>query len=233
MPLTRFAAICAFTALISPVQLLAQQTPAPRILAIGDSLMAWHTMTGQSIADVVGRELGEATVNRSIGGARMIFRIPAMAEMGMRISSQYTEGDWDWVIVNGGGNDLWFGCGCKACEAKLDKLISSKAAGEGAIPETLDEVLESGAKVIYVGYMRSPGFDSVIDECRDEGDELERRIEDYLGEVPNAYFLSLKTLVPMGDKSYHALDRVHPSLKASREIGQRVADLIRLIDPDR
>ena len=219
--------------MLIPAQAIAQNQPEPRILAIGDSLMAWHNMTGQSIADVVGRELGEPTVNRSVGGARMIFRIPAMAEMGMRISSQYTKGDWDWVILNGGGNDLWFGCGCKACDAKLDKLISSKRAGEGAIPDTVQKVLESGAKVVFVGYLRSPGFDSVIDECREEGDEMEARIEAYLAGLPDVYFLSLKDLVPMGDKSYHGLDRVHPSLKASREIGQRVATLIRMVDPER
>lgn len=222
----------AFLALL-PMQAAAQDKPEARILAIGDSLMAWHNVTGQSIADVVGRELGEATINRSVGGARMIFRLPGMAELGMRISSQYTKGDWDWVIMNGGGNDLWFGCGCKACDAKLDKLISSKDAGKGAIPDTVEKAVSEGANVVFVGYLRSPGFDSVIDECRDEGDEMENRIEAYLDGLPNVHFLSLKDLVPEGDKSYHGLDRVHPSLKASREIGQRVAALIRDVDPAR
>lgn len=229
----RLALILVLLAAMLPVQATAQDRTDARILAIGDSLMSWHKMIGLSIADVVGQELGEPTLNRSISGARMLFRLPGMAEMGMRISSQYSNGDWDWIIINGGGNDLWFGCGCKACDTKLDKLISSKQAGKGAIPDTVTKALESGARVVYIGYLRSPGFDSVIDECRDEGDEMEARIGAYLATLPNAYFVSLKDLVPEGDKTYHGLDRVHPSTKASREIGQRVAALIRQVDDTR
>jgi hypothetical protein len=33
-------------------------------------------------------------------------------------------------------------------------------------------------------------------------------------------------MVPHGDLSYHAIDRIHPSVKASREIGARVARII-------
>ncbi|KIC21731.1 GDSL family lipase, partial [Leisingera sp. ANG-S3] len=34
-------------------------------------------------------------------------------------------------------------------------------------------------------------------------------------------------LVPYGDRSYHALDMIHPSVKASSEIGRKVAEIIR------
>ena len=204
----------------------------PRILAIGDSLMAWHTLTGQSIPDIIERELEEPAANRSISGARLIFKIPFIGDAGMQISNQLIEGEWDWVVVNGGGNDLWFGCGCGKCDAKMDKLIASDG-GEGEIPRLVNEIRETGAKVLYFGYLRSPGVDSMIEECRDEGDELEKRIAAFAKSTKGVYFLSNADLVPEGDLSYHALDRIHPSLKASEEIGKRVAALIRKYDRKR
>ncbi len=203
-----------------------------RILAIGDSLMAWHTLTGQSIPDIIERELEEPAANRSIGGARLIFKVPFFGDVGMQISHQIIEGDWDWVVMNGGGNDLWFGCGCGECDAKMDKLITSDGK-EGEIPRVINQLTETGAKVIYFGYLRSPGVNSMIEECRDEGDELEARVAALAKSTRGFYFLSNSDLVPDGDLSFHALDRIHPSLKGSEEIGKRVAALIRKYDKNR
>lgn len=205
---------------------------APRILAIGDSLMAWHTLTGLSIPNVVADELEEPTMNRSIGGARLLFKVPFIGDAGMQISNQVVEGDWDWVVMNGGGNDLWFGCGCSACYKKMDKLISDDGES-GEIPRVIDDLRENGAKVLFFGYLRSPGVDSLIDECREEGDELEKRVAGYAKGKKGVYFMSIADLVPDGDLTYHALDRIHPSVKASEEIGKRVAALIRKHDKNR
>lgn len=207
------------------------QEPA-RILAVGDSLMAWHLMTGKSISDVVGDELNEPTTSRAVSAARMIFNVPGFAQMGMQIPNQFSGDNWDWVLMNGGGNDLWFGCGCKACDIKLDKLLSPET-GKGAIPDLIASARETGAQVIWVGYLRSPGVDSLIEECRDEGDELEARIAEYVSGRDGVYFVSNADLVPHGDLSFHSVDRIHPSLKASRAIGQRVAEVIRKHDAQR
>ncbi|MDP2578817.1 SGNH/GDSL hydrolase family protein [Shimia thalassica] len=203
-----------------------------RILAIGDSLMAWHGMTGRSIAHTVGRELDEPVMNNSIGGAKIIYKLPFSGAMGMKIGNQLTKGDWDWVIMNGGGNDLWLGCGCNSCEKKMRKMISPDGR-RGEIPRLVDTARKSGAKVVYVGYLRSPGVGSVIDACRDEGDALEDRISKLAEILPNVYFVSLADLVPHGDRSYHGIDMIHPSLKASDAIGQRVVKVIRENDPAR
>ncbi|MDG1531227.1 MAG: hypothetical protein P8Q99_07715 [Paracoccaceae bacterium] len=40
------------------------------------------------------------------------------------------------------------------------------------------------------------------------------------------FHVSLADLVPHGDRSFHGADMVHPSIKASRAIGLRVADVI-------
>ncbi len=196
-----------------------------RILAIGDSLMAWNNISSQSIPDTVAETLGEPVVDRSVSAARIIYHLPVSGSAGMNIRKQYKAGDWDWIIVNGGGNDLWLGCGCFACDRKLDKLIS-KDGRNGAIPGMLSQFRQTGAKVIYVGYLRSPGVGSAIEHCREEGDILEQRIT-RLAEIDSGiYFLSLRDLVPHGDRSYHALDMIHPSIKASTAIGNKIAQII-------
>ncbi|WP_406648009.1 SGNH/GDSL hydrolase family protein [Aliisedimentitalea scapharcae] len=201
------------------------ETREARILAVGDSLMATHSMTGRAISNVVEQQLNEEVVDRSVIGARMIYNLPVSGAAGMSIPKQFRTGDWDWVIVNGGGNDLWLGCGCFVCKGKMNKLISEDGR-RGTIPGFLYKLRQTGAQVIYVGYLRSPGLGSPIEHCRDEGEELERRIDKLADLDPGVHFLSLADLVPHGDRSFHGIDMIHPSLKASDEIGNRVAAII-------
>lgn len=197
-----------------------------RILTMGDSLLATHSFSGRAVSNAVSKALNEVVTDRSVSGARIIYRLPITGAMGMKIAKQYRPGKWDWVILNGGGNDLWFGCGCHKCERKINQLISGNGRN-GKIPQLVKTIRKTGARVIYVGYLRSPGRNSPIESCKDEGNELERRIDVMAKADDGIYFLSLAEMVPFGDRSYHAFDMVHPSLKASREIGKRIAAIIR------
>jgi len=47
------------------------------------------------------------------------------------------------------------------------------------------------------------------------------------------FFHSIADLVPSGDRSFHGLDMIHPSRKASQIIGQQVAALIKRADSGR
>ena len=189
-------------------------------------MMASHSISGRAIADVLERDLNNPVTDRSVLGARMIYNLPISGAVGMSIPKQFRDGEWDWVVVNGGGNDLLFGCGCVACDRKMDKLISQDGR-RGKIPGLLSKLRQSGARVIFVGYLRSPGAGSPIEHCRDEGNELDNRLTRLAALDTGLYFLSLADLVPHGDRSYHAFDMVHPSLKGSTAIGQRVAAVIR------
>ncbi|TNF64757.1 MAG: SGNH/GDSL hydrolase family protein [Rhodobacteraceae bacterium] len=192
---------------------------------MGDSLMASHSSAKASVSHGVEARLGEPVVDRSVSGARMINALPISSALGMRISEQFTPGRWDWVILNGGGNDLWLGCGCMACDRRMTRMISPDGR-EGDIVRLVDRLRATGARVIYVGYLRSPGQGSPIEHCRDEGDELEARIARMAAADGGVHFLSLKDMVPHGDLSYHAPDRIHPSPKASRAIAERIARII-------
>lgn len=208
-----------------PVFLNAAEPATPRVLVIGDSLLAVHSTTGRSVAANLRRMLKEDVVNRSVIGARMIYKLPLTGSMGLSIPAQFRKGGYDWVIMNGGGNDLWMGCGCRACDRKINKLIANDGT-RGEIPKLMARIRKSGAQVLYVGYLRSPDIVTPIESCKDEGDELEARVAALADRVSGVHYLSLQDLVPPGDLSYFGIDRVHPSAKASREIAGRVARLL-------
>jgi hypothetical protein len=107
----------------------------------------------------------------------------------------------------------------------MDRLISEDGR-KGVIPGFVSKLRQDGAKVLYVGYLRSPGVGSPIEYCRDDGNELESRISQLAGLDAGVHFLSLADLVPNGDRSYHAIDMIHPSVKGSAEIGKRIAAVI-------
>lgn len=199
---------------------------APRILAMGDSLLAWHRSSNQSISNALEQQLSVPVIDRSVIGAKYNYALPISGAMGLNISKQYRDGNWDWVVLNGGGNDLWFGCGCVACETTIDKLIAPDGKS-GKIPELVSRIRNTGASVIYVGYLHSPGVYSIVDHCKDEDIEFERRVANFAAAHDGVYFLPISNLVPAGDRSYHSGDMVHPSIKASSIIGRKIAQIIR------
>ncbi|MBU2866569.1 SGNH/GDSL hydrolase family protein [Pacificibacter marinus] len=207
-----------------------------KILAIGDSLMAWHSASGASIAHVVGQALNEPVLNRAIGGAKIIHALPVTGALGFKISAQFSSGQnatpKDWVIMTGGGNDLFLGCGCNKCERRIQRMIDPKGQS-GEIPKLIAKIRQTGARVVYVGYLRSPGVDSVIDACLPFGNEFEARIATMAEGDDGVFFVSLEGLTQNGDRSMHGVDMIHPSRKASNLIGQRVADVIRKADKTR
>ena len=220
-----FIHLLAVTALLTGCADTTPKDQPTRILTMGDSLMAWNNISGQSIPKTVSQALDEPVLDRSVSAARIIYRLPISGSAGLNISKQYQTGEWDWIIVNGGGNDLLLGCGCMACDRKLDKLVTDDGT-TGAIPGMVSDLRKTGAKVIYVGYLRSPGVGSPIEHCRNEGDILEQRVSRMADLDDGIYFLSLRDLVPHGDRSYHTLDMIHPSIKASTAIGTKVAEII-------
>ncbi|MEM8775337.1 MAG: SGNH/GDSL hydrolase family protein [Pseudomonadota bacterium] len=198
----------------------------PRILLMGDSLMAIHGLSGNAVADAMERHLGEPVIDRSVIGARFIYPLPISGAAGLNITKQYREGEWDWIVVNGGGNDILFGCGCGPCARKIDRLISEDGR-KGVIPGFIGRMRSTGAKVIYVGYLRTPGTTSLVEFCVDEGRKMDERAARLAKLDDDVYFVALSDLVPYGDFSFHALDTIHPSIKGSEAIGQRLANLIR------
>jgi len=200
-------------------------TKESRILLMGDSLLAFHKGQGRAVSHAIEAELSEPVTDRAVSGARFFYSLPISGSAGLNIMQQYRDGPWDWVVLNGGGNDIWMGCGCGACGTRIDQLVSEDGR-TGRIPGFVSTLRATGAQVIFVGYLRTPGVRSPIEGCGDEGDEMDRRLTRLAALDAGVHFLPLADLVPHGDRSYHSIDLIHPSQKASREIGARVAGII-------
>lgn len=194
-----------------------------RVLVMGDSLMASHRLEGAAVANDLGKLLGVAVKDHSVIGARYFHILPISGSLGMRIDAQLHGGPWDYVVMNGGGNDLLFGCGCMACKKMMERLITANGKS-GAIPKLVASIRAKGAKVIYTGYMRTPGLTSPIEGCTAVGNELERRLAKMAKLDDGVTYIALANLVKTpGDTSYHDIDLVHPSRKGSAAIAALIA----------
>lgn len=197
-----------------------------KVLVMGDSLLAVNGLQGQSVADGLERELGLPVTDRSVLGAAFLYPLPISGAAGMRISAQFVPGEWDWVVLNGGGNDVLTRCGCAGpCGPVIERLISADGT-RGVIPEQVARLRGAGAKVAFVGYLRSNGFASPVDKCGPTGDVLDARLARMAAADPWVRFVPLADLVPEGDTSYYASDRIHPSPKGSAAIAARIAAVI-------
>lgn len=192
-----------------------------RVLLLGDSLMSSNRATGQSVADVIEAATGKAVIDRSVPGARILYDLPISGSAGLSIPQQYRPGPWDVVVMNGGGNDLLFGCGCGKCSRVLDALVASDGQS-GAIPRLVRRIAQDGARVIYTGYLRNPGVATPIKSCGAAGNELDRRMQRLARLVPGMRYVVLADVVPNRDRSFHQGDLIHPSVKGSAAIAGRV-----------
>ena len=202
------------------------QGAGARVLVLGDSMFANNRASNKAVADVLETELGAAVLDRSVFAARYFYALPISGAAGLRLTSQYREGDWDWVVMNGGGNDLLLGCGCSLCQGVLNRLVTADGRG-GAIPSYVARIRASGARVVYAGYLRNPGMGTPIKHCGPAGNELDRRLTLMAGFDAGVTFVPMADLVPYRDPSYHAMDRIHPSFKGSRGIAGRLAAVIK------
>jgi acyl-CoA thioesterase-1 len=196
-----------------------------RVLVLGDSLLASNRLAGKSVAQALADQTGAQVDDRSVIGARFFYALPLTGAAGMKIPAQFRKGDWDVIVMNGGGNDVMFGCGCGKCAKMVDRLIGENGT-TGAIPELVARLQPTGAKIVFVGYLRSPGFVAPVEHCGPIGDEMDRRLARMDSAMKELTFLPMSDLVPEGDRSYHGLDLVHPSAKGSAAIAARIARVI-------
>ncbi|MCV2887288.1 SGNH/GDSL hydrolase family protein [Ruegeria aquimaris] len=227
--LRKFIVLLGLSGLLFACQDSVRHNQDARILAIGDSLLSWNSAFGSSIPDVISKELGQPVVDRSVSGAWMLTRNEDKDGRGVNVPYQYEPGAWEWVVVNGGGNDLLFGCGCGRCDALMDRLITADGTA-GQIPDLVRRIRADGAKVLYTGYLRSPDLLTPIEHCKNDGDELEARVARLAAAEEGVYYVSMQDVVPPGGLTYFAPDRIHPARKTSRKVGERLASAIRQLN---
>ncbi|QFU10065.1 GDSL-like Lipase/Acylhydrolase [Rhodobacteraceae bacterium THAF1] len=192
------------------------------ILVMGDSVLAWNG--SQSVGDVVAARTGQRVVKGARSGARIVQPNPLLRAAGLEIPRQYKRGSWDWVILNGGANDLSGSCRCARCDAELNTLLTSDGRN-GAIAQIVGQLRAMGAKVLIVGYYGPSGRGGGMDACREELAELDARAGRLAARDPGVRFV--ETGQVMTDPSLYDPDNVHPSPSGSAAIGALIVDALR------
>ena len=201
---------------------------APRgggdILVIGDSVMAWNGSSNASIPDVIGRTLGRDVTDRAVPGAQFANASGIAGAVGFDIQKQYPGGRWNWIVVNGGANDMIGDCKCRSCDRDLDALISPDGRS-GAIPAFLTGLRASGARVLWMGYYAGNGKGS-FNGCRDELVALDARVARFAQTTVGVLFADSEDVLDPTDPASFAPDNTHPSAKGSAVIGTYLARVI-------
>ena len=212
------------TLLISLTLLLAACTTTsgpgePRVLFVGDSVMAWNRAQGASISHAVSARTGLATRNVAVPGAGLL----SGSIFGRAIPDQIRPGPWDWIIANGGANDLNDLCNCARCDAEIDRLIS-RDGRVGEWPTLVARMKSAGAaQVMILGYYGPVnGGGGGFDRCNDEVAELDRRFARLAARDRRVTHVTARDVFD-GSRSLYAADLIHPSRQGSARIGALVA----------
>ncbi|MEP1201255.1 SGNH/GDSL hydrolase family protein [Tateyamaria sp.] len=191
-----------------------------RVLAIGDSILAWHKWTGRDIPSVMGAVLGAQVENEAVGGARFSSTSGLGRAVGFDVRAQFRPGPWDLVLINGGANDFLADCDCRACDPVLDGLIAPDLSGE--VATLLAEVLASEAKVIWMGYYASARSGQFAG-CRPYLVEYDARLARLAAQTPGLSFVDSEAVLDREDRGHFAFDGIHPSPEGARRIGVYLA----------
>ena len=189
-----------------------------RFIVAGDSMMAWNGRD-QNVAAHLQRLLGEpvGSVARSLaqvdGGVGFL-----------SIPNQIAGYAPEWIIVNGGANDLSQNCRCSECGRVLDRLVTSDGA-TGAIPTLVARLRSRGSKIVWVDYYTSPRY--VGTTCLSTYQELEARLSRMVSQMSGVTLVELGETFSPNDLSLFDRDRTHPSPKGSALIAQAVANILR------
>ncbi len=206
----------------------------PSILAIGDSILAYHNGLCQSAPHHGGIEVERYVENRAITGSRMSsennspFDIPNRYVVG---------GAWEWVVIDGGANDLYAECGCGVpdgdpipdCSAELATLVDPLGQ-EGEMVDMLEMIRSdpaNDATMVIVGYY-TLGEDagSDWDSCNDALGELTARYQLIADAAPDVLFVdTTATMDIVTSPDYFMPDNVHPSTYGADAMGDLLVPL--------
>jgi lysophospholipase L1-like esterase len=188
---------------------------------MGDSILDWNAETCRSVPDVLAREHGKRVLSRAVSGAQVL----AQREGRPAIPDQYQAGDWAWVVLDGGANDLNVECACDKCDGVLDRLVTRDLLA-GEMVALLDRLVGDGARVLLLTYYRFPrgGQYTPFAECPEEFDELNDRYRRLAEARRGVFLLDLRdVLSPETTSDAYALDQLHPNAHGGELIAAAVA----------
>lgn len=197
---------------------------AQSVQVIGDSILDWNSWLDVSVMDQL-EEKGFEVAANATGGAHLVHPNPFMRFSSYDIRAQFENGNWDWVVIDGGGNDLMHQCGCGFCDMVLDGLVTANGQ-DGAMPILIERARETGAKIILMGYYLGPLSDGPLVSCREEFVALNSRYKAFASQDPEVYFLDVASLIPQDALTRYDFDMLHPSKEGSQILADAIADII-------
>jgi acyl-CoA thioesterase-1 len=190
------------------------------ILILGDSIFAWNAQDRASVSAELAWRTGADITDLSTSGAQIFVDDAEAAALGFDILGQYRPGPWDWVVMNGGANDLEDDCGCGVCDVILDDMIARDGLS-GRIPDFIHARRAEGVRVLYLGYYQIGIEETSSAQCVDEFDALDARVAALAGTDAGVVFLSAIGLLSTGDLDR---DRIHPNPIGSEILAIAIAD---------
>lgn len=191
----------------------------PTVLVIGDSVMEWNRSEDASVADVIAALTARAVQNNAVSGS-------LLSGGGEDIRDQYEPGPWEWVVMDGGANDLGETCGCGPCGDVLNDLASPDGI-RGAYPDFVRRLVSDGAGVLVMGYYMAPtGAETEFTACADDLEELNRRLQAMASATDRVTFAPATEVIDPDNREHYDEDLVHPSIEGSRLIGELFANII-------
>lgn len=197
--------------------------PQQDILLIGDSVMSWNRSSGGDVGRQLEAKLRRSVTTMATPGARL--RATGISGLGnLSIQNQLFSGTWNWVVINGGANDLGRNCGCTSCAGELELLMSSDGKS-GIVPDIVRRAQGYGARVLWIGYYQAPQS-RAFRGCRPALVELERRISNFAEKTPSFFFIDAEDFFDPEQQELYARDLTHPSTLGSALIARQVAEII-------
>nr|WP_116084669.1 SGNH/GDSL hydrolase family protein [Tropicimonas sp. IMCC34011] len=189
-----------------------------RIVVAGDSVMAWNRDQDASVADKLSARLGEPVGDLSMPGARMLGGVGPF-----NIPFQLDGVTAEWIVLDGGANDLRGTCDCSDCGPVLDQLISEDGI-KGAIPALVSDLRRRGSRVVWADYYTTPLYAGTA--CEAPYRVLEARVQRMADADAGVDLADMDDVFRSDDLSLFDDDRTHPSLRGSSLIADLVAPLL-------
>ena len=185
-----------------------------RLIAVGDSILDWNRAEDADIPLLVSQRTGLPAFNAAISGAEFVGRFA--------IPNQLPEGDWEWLLLDGGGNDLTGHCGSPAAaEVVLDQLIDDEDLS-GAYAEFLTPITNTGTRVIIMGYAPISVAGGPFAPCEFALNDLRSRQAAFAASDPMITFVDVRDVITPDNLAAYDPDLIHPSPAG----GALMADLI-------
>ena len=186
-----------------------------RILGIGDSIFEWNTGDG-SVIEVIGEVLEQPAYNNAISGSMI------STDDEWSIPNQWIEGDWDWVVLDGGANDLNEHCQCGECASVHDEI-------ETAYVNLISTLRTQNVNVVIWGYYVFPEESEEFGICNDNVNVLSEMQQTLAATDTGVLWVDGREQINGEDLSYFDDDLIHPSVSGSKLIGEQIARAIQVV----